>query len=123
MRQPWQPLERVPESDNPELFARQRRNVGDLLSFWKNNVYSVQLYRRETAHGDVTQLVVRRHDEEPVKGWDDLQRVKNELVGEERTAIEIYPPEDEVVDQAPLRHLFVLPRGQSAPFTIRGRWA
>ena len=122
MRLSWQPFERVREVEQPETFASVRARIGDLVSFWKNNIYSVQIYRRRTDRGDALQLVVRRHDEGEIEGWDDLQRVKNELAGERRTAIEIYPPQDEVIDQAPLRHLWVLPAGERAPFTIRGKW-
>lgn len=119
MRLVWQPFERVHESENPARFAQQRERTGDLVSFWKNNVYSVQVYAR----GDATQLVVRRHDELGGIGWDDLQRIKNEIVGADRVAIEIFPAEDDVVNQANLRHLFVLPAGEPAPFTIKGRWS
>lgn len=122
MRQAWQPFEQMPESERPEIFARQRERVGDLQSFWKNNIYSVQIYRRATKRGVALQLVVRRHDEEEIQGWDDLQRVKNELAGPDRVAVEIYPPQHELMDQAPLRHLFVLPVGEAAPFTLHGGW-
>lgn len=123
MRLPWQPFERVPESENPALFAQQRERVGDLLTFWKNNLYSVQVYARTRAKGVVLHLAVRRHDEGEITGWDDLQRIKNELVGRSRVALEIYPHEDEVMNQSNMRHLFVLPEGAPAPFTIHGRWA
>lgn len=124
MRLPWQPFERVPESDRPELFAQQRERVGDLQSVWKNNRYIVQIYRRALGGGamEASHLAVRRNDESEIQGWDDLQRIKNELAGGDRVALEIYPPEAEVIDQANMRHLFVLPAGTVAPFTIRGRW-
>ena len=124
MRQPWTPFVRLLESDRPELWARQRERVGDLLTVWKNNLYSVQVYRRALgAEGEALHLAVRRHDESEVRGWDDLQRIKNEIAGVDRAALEVYPVEAEVMNQANMRHLFVLPAGTPAPFTIRGRWA
>lgn len=123
MRLPMQPFELVPETANAPLFARQRERVGDLESFWKNNIYSVQVYRRATARGVALQLAVRRHDEEPISGWDDLQIIKNEIAGADRVAIEVYPADAELMDQANMRHLFVLPEGVEAPFTLHGRWA
>lgn len=121
-RRPWEPFERIPETERPELFARQRRTTGDLRSVWKNNRYIVQIYARVTEAGEALQLACRRNDEEPIEGWDDLQRMKNEIVGADRIAIEIYPAASNVIDQANMRHLFVLPEGQPAPFTIEGRW-
>lgn len=121
-RLPWQPFERMPESERRDLFARQRERVGDLISVHKNNLYIVQVYRREVPDGDALQLAVRRIDEEDGISWDDLQRIKNEIAGDRRVAVEVYPEAAEVMDQANMRHLFVLPAGTPAPFTIRGRW-
>lgn len=45
------------------------------------------------------------------------------VVGPERVAVEIYPAESDVMDQANMRHLFVLPEGTPPPFSLRGgRW-
>lgn len=123
MRGPWQPFARILESDQPDLWFRQRERVGDLLAAHKNNIYIVQVYRRATTDGDALHLAVRRLDESDGISWDDLQRIKNEIAGADRIAVEMYPEDSEVVDQANLRHLFVLPAGTPAPFTIRGRWA
>jgi len=50
--------------------------------------------------------------------WDDLQRIKNELAGEDRTAIEVFPTVSDLVDKAPMRHLWVLPSGYALPFGL-----
>lgn len=41
--------------------------------------------------------------------WDVLQQIKNEYFGPDVTAIEVYPPAHEVVDEAPTRHLWEIP--------------
>lgn len=117
----WHPFERV---DLPaDALRRAWEGTGDLVSAHRNNVFSVQIYLRARAGAlGVLHLAVRRHDGEEVRGWSDLQRIKNELCGEGCAALEVYPPDSEVVDQANMRHLFVLPEGEEAPFTIRGRW-
>lgn len=118
-KQPWTPLEPKPltlaEREWPESF-------GNFVDAFLNNVVSVQRYERATAWGTVQHLAVRRHDETEIQGWDLLQRVKNEIAGELAVALEVYPREEDVVDQAPMRHLFVLPEGFDLPLTIRGRW-
>lgn len=48
--------------------------------------------------------------------WHEMQRIKNELAGETATAVEVYPPAAEVVDDANMFHLWVLPG--PLPFTI-----
>ncbi|WP_020178052.1 hypothetical protein [Methylopila sp. M107] len=40
--------------------------------------------------------------------WWEAQRIKDELAGVEATAVEVYPPRDEVVDEADMFHLWVL---------------
>lgn len=50
--------------------------------------------------------------------WRDMQRVKNELAGEHRVGIEVFPPVAEVVDQANIYHLWVLPEGFRLPFSL-----
>ena len=40
--------------------------------------------------------------------WDQLQIVKNEVWGPEARAIEVYPPEDQVVNTGNYRHLWRL---------------
>jgi hypothetical protein len=51
----------------------------------------------------------------PVRSWHDLQRIKNELIGYDHTAVEIFPPQKEVVDQANMTHLWVLKLYRSLP--------
>ncbi len=41
--------------------------------------------------------------------WWEMQRIKNELAGPERTAVEVYPPQSEAVDEADMFHIWVLP--------------
>lgn len=40
--------------------------------------------------------------------WPEMQRIKDELAGEETTAVEVYPPRGEIVDGANMYHLWVL---------------
>lgn len=90
-----------------------------LLKCCRNNKYSVQFFARVTDWGIIEHLTIRRHDDKPIHSWPDLQRIKNELVGEERVAIEIYPPESELVDNANLYHLWALPTGFKLPFGLK----
>jgi hypothetical protein len=40
--------------------------------------------------------------------WDELQTIKNDVWGKSACAIEIYPPQDRLVNNAPMRHLWLL---------------
>jgi hypothetical protein len=118
-RGPWQQLERKP------LSLEERRwpdSLGNFVEAWVNNVVSVQVYLRDTPWGFVRHLGVRRHDGAELAGWDLLERVKNEVVGQDSIALEVYPPARDVVDLAPMRHLFVVPESFPVPLTIKGPW-
>lgn len=62
-------------------------------------------------------LSIRRNDRKAIRDWRHFQRIKNELAGAEREGIEIFPPESSLVDGANQYHLWILPEGESTPFT------
>ena len=41
--------------------------------------------------------------------WHEMQRIKDEIAGPDMTAIEVYPPQKEIVDGADMFHLWVVP--------------
>lgn len=91
-----------------------------LLRAWTNNVYSVQLYLCVSEWGPIDHLMIKRHDDAASRSWADMQRIKNELFGPERVAVEVYPPVSELVDQANMYHLWILPVGFRLPFRLEG---
>jgi hypothetical protein len=81
------------------------------------NKYTVQISYEPTEIGIVTHLWIRRHDGETEIPWRDKQRIKREVIGD-RTAIEVFPRECDLVDQADMYHLYVLPEGVALPFGL-----
>jgi hypothetical protein len=51
--------------------------------------------------------------------WDELQRVKNEVGYSMFWAVEVFPPEKEVVNVANMRHLFINFDGSIPEFAWR----
>jgi hypothetical protein len=60
-------------------------------------------------------LSIKRRDRSPLHDWRDLQRIKNEVIGLEREAVELYPAESRLVDTANQYWLWVLPDGDALP--------
>lgn len=83
-----------------------------------NLVYSVQFFERASDWGTIDHLVLRRHDGGVAFPWSDLQRIKDELCGAERVAVEVFPPQSQLVDDANCRHLWALPAGYALPFGL-----
>lgn len=92
-----------------------------LEDVWMDDKVMVMTTTRQTEWGKVLHLIVRRHDLQPVRSWSTMQRVKNAVAGPDRTAVEVYPAEGELVDDANLYHLWVLPEGFDLPFGLSER--
>jgi hypothetical protein len=102
----------------PALVAPQMTALRAVTDTYRNRFFAVLVAPVETRWGPVTHLMVRRHDGRMPRSWTDLQRIKNELVGPHRVAVEVYPAEQHVVDVANMAHLWVLPEGVGLPFGL-----
>lgn len=56
-------------------------------------------------------LSIKRIDRERIRNWADLQQIKNMICedGENRFAVEIFPPESQLMNTANQYHLWVFP--------------
>lgn len=81
---------------------------------WVSERFIAQLYDVHHAPG-WKRLSIKRHDDREMQGWDLLHRIKNETVGPEARAVEMYPPALAVVDVANMRHLWIPPAGVLFP--------
>lgn len=114
---PWVPMQRM-EFDATER-ARQdalvaARGEADKIrdsEVWLNDEYQATVgYLGEDRTG-VCHLSIKRTDKRPAHDWRDLQSIKNEVMGPEREAIEIYPAESRLHDNSDQTHLWVMPVG------------
>lgn len=87
-------------------------------TMWQNNRYVV--IRKEIGEG-MTWLSIRHRNRKAVRDWRHFQRIKNELAGPEREAVEIYPAESRLVDEANQYHLWVFPENYTIPFGFNER--
>lgn len=76
---------------------------------WKNNHYVVQLYKKERVLFNtlMDKIMIRRNDSEKITEWHTLQDIKNRICGDNETAIQVFPPKDQLVDAANLYWLFI----------------
>jgi len=79
--------------------------------YYQNDKYLVAVRTAD----DITHLSIRRLDRGHAKDWREFQQIKNELLGEEVEAIELYPMQSRVVDAANQFHLWALPKGEMFP--------
>ena len=79
--------------------------------------------RPVASFGLIEHVTLTRSVSEAVKGnygfsWAEKQEIKNELFGEDRFAIEVYPKERKLVDSADVYHLWVFDKKKEMPFGI-----
>ena len=73
-----------------------------------NDVYQVNIRRFEAGGlGRIVHLSIKRRDKQACHDWRDFQWIKNQIVGEEFDAVEIYPAESKLVDTSNQYHLWV----------------
>jgi hypothetical protein len=93
--------------------------------YFRNDLYQVQLrpFFNEAWQCHMVHINIRRIDGAPIFDWRHRQRIKNELIGEENEAFEIYPAESRLTDEANKYHLwaFVNPSVRIPVEAGRGR--
>ena len=94
---------RVPTPAEKALWIEQAVQRMTSIQMYENDTYIVEV----RFHPPFVQLDVRRRDNGDCKNWRELQRIKNEIVGPEHEAVELFPAESRLVDTANQYHLWV----------------
>lgn len=106
---PWETMRFAPGSVGP------RGWVAEITVAHRNRVFAVldRLDPSGARHLAVSSLSQIRPT------WHEMQRIKDELAGPSATAVEVYPPRAEIVDDADMFHIWVLP--SPLPFSLADR--
>lgn len=78
---------------------------------WGNDLLTATRRQPPDGEGQVLVLSYHWHDRAPIRDWRIGQRVKNELAGPEWEAIELYPAESRLMDEANEFWLFAFAPG------------
>jgi hypothetical protein len=114
-RGPWSPMKVIDLSSFPPW----ERPAG-LTRAFRNNRYIVQVHDyAETTVGYAIRAMIQSLTGEPVRNWEDLQRVKNECFGAETVAIEYYPAQSDLRNAHNIYWLWIYEPGQ-IPMPILG---
>lgn len=96
---------RVPTLEEKVRWVEQAMQQLTSAETWENNLYIVRVYHVPP----FVQLDISRKDEQPRENWRHFQQIKNELIGPECEAVELFPAESRLVDTSNQYHLWVLP--------------
>lgn len=123
----WTPLKRLgPDEINPEMDAIYKRmGLPPSDETWWSPQYQAVVRYAQSAEEDAPQgregllhVSIHRHDRSPMRNWRHLQQIKNEIAGEDRWGVEVFPPESYLVDSANEYHLYVMPVNADIPFAF-----
>lgn len=91
-----------------QVMKFDRRQVDIVNKTREVDIYVNDIYHcivRE--HPDYTYLSIKRLDILPIHNWRHMQQIKNDICGDEREGIEIYPAMSRIVDTCNQYHLWV----------------
>lgn len=115
------PLARQMGIDDPNVLLKMQELLGTGNSgtrAFQNSRYFV--HRTPTSGGGFT-LSIRTLQNDARHDWREFQRIKNELCGEDREAVELYPAETRLVDTSNQYYVHVLPAGLMVPVGFETR--
>ena len=101
-----------PASDAQAAAQLIRSRIEDITNnelVFKNDTYQVNVRKMNFECGETIHLSIKRSDRQTIHDWRDLQEIKNQIVGHECEAVEIYPAESRRVDTANQYHLWCCP--------------
>ena len=125
----WTPFEQVDPMRNiaarevdPEGYDQMLKDFSEgKLKMWQNSLYTCHVRQLgDGGHEGSLWISIRSNERKAIRDWRHFQRIKNELAGDEREALEIYPRESELVDEANSYHLWVLGAETRMPFGFHG---
>jgi hypothetical protein len=80
---------------------------------YRNTRFTVMVFdNADTTHGKAIQVLIQRHDDQPITNhWSEIQRIKNEIFGQQTTAVEYYPAESDLVNLHNIYWIWIYPDG------------
>ena len=123
----WQSLQQSPESFLREQRQQIRKQVKEKFpeitdkvldsqesdETWGNDRYTVSVRFLDGDRDGFVELSVHNYNRTPHVPWRHLQQIKNEVLGGDREAVQIFPAEDRLVDTANEFWLYVYPKGKA----------
>lgn len=115
--EPWVPMERLPM---PEHIVQHHTRMGVAVpdEVWANDIYEV--FCTHDVDNASAHLSIKRYDRAAIRNWRHFQQMKNEILGEDVEAIELYPAETRLADNANQYHLWAFAPGEQIPVGMEG---
>jgi hypothetical protein len=90
----------------------------DFNRAYSNSEYVALVRTINTKWGKVRHSAIRSYQNEDIP-WSIKQEIKDKIFGKEKTAIEVFPSDKNLVNQANMYHLWVLPKEFDLQFNLK----
>lgn len=102
-------------SRNWKPMSYQGQGAAFSHELWENDVYYASVERVDSGFfvggGPFVRIGISSNDETARHDWRDFQRIKNDIVGDEWEAVELYPAESRLLDPSNRFYLWCVPNG------------
>jgi len=80
---------------------------------FRNTRFTVMIYDYSpVTTGTAIRVMIQKLDDTPiVNHWSEIMKIKNEIFGEEVTAVEYYPAKSELIDDHNIYWIWIFPDG------------
>lgn len=98
----------VPPDEWPAAVLNHPRKP---LEMWRSRTFLAQIFREPSGHLRVTVNRCELADQGAWRAditWDELQKIKRDIGLGDHWAVEVYPPDAEIVNVGNMRHLWLL---------------
>ena len=126
----WHPLERNPQwwvdQQAERVFADIQKRYPDIPKeaieeqisdeTWGSDTYTVNVHYQGGDRDGFVELAIHNHNRTTHVPWRHMQQIKNEILGEEREGVQIFPAESRLIDTANEYWIYVYPTGKSPMF-------
>lgn len=112
----WKHLKLSEEMSSAILAIDEGARLPDAI--FGNNLYEVWVTTIPAVASwpEMVWLSIKRYDRRSIHDWRELQRIKNEILGTDVEAVELYPGKVREVDTSNQYHLWAFPPGVELPF-------
>lgn len=130
MSRKWEPFKQGTHQSiapDPALRDKLEKKSASDTQIFRNNLYTVHrrtVPLRDTTGaqvGTIIHLSIHDHPRSTRRDWRHFQKIKNELIGPEEEAFELYPAESRLVDISNEWHLWCI-KGVRLPVGYGERW-
>ena len=100
------------KAQHPDITDGQ---IDDLMNdeTWGNDRYTVTVHFLDGDRDGFVEITIHNHRRTTHIPWRHLQQIKNEVLGADREAVQLFPAEDRLVDTANEYWLYAYPVGKA----------